>query len=130
MRRRITRDKNHLPIMHALRAMGYSVGDMAVVGSHFPDLIVADHFKTVLIELKLPEGHFRIGQLEFLSAWKGLCAFATDLAQCIAIMNDPKQYCLSQQDKNKMEGIAVRYRAKTKDNDPRMNVTVFDKLMA
>jgi hypothetical protein len=123
------RDKSHLSIMHELQARGFSVADMAGVGSGFTDLIAADVGFNVLIEIKEPDGYFYISQLEFISTWKGYIGFAKSFDEALAIMRSPDVWCLTWQQKQKIAGIAYRYRAKSKDKNARISVSRFDKLM-
>lgn len=129
--RRVHRDANHLPIVRDLKRLGYSVGDLAMVGSHFPDLIVASSRVTALIELKLPTGKFRLGQLEFLATWKGVAGFAETLDDCVNLMEDPGSHGLSWGERQIILNIVQKAKAVAdarKSRDPIMRVTAFEKL--
>lgn len=127
--RKVTRDRDHLTIMHGLRAYGYGVADLASQGNAFPDLIAAKNNVTVLLEVKTPGAKFYISQLEFLSTWKGYAGFVTTLDEAVQMMTAPHIYCLDPDEKDKMAQIALRYRAKTKAKNPQIGVAVFERLM-
>lgn len=126
------RDKSHLPIALGLAACGYSVVDLASVGSGCPDLLVSSKTDTVLIEIKessADNGRISINQLEFMSSYHGLVAFATTLDDARSIMTRPYSYCLNDGQKARMAQIAYKYRAKSKADNPQIAVKLFETLM-
>jgi hypothetical protein len=126
---RTTRDKSHLSIMHELQARGYTCIDLAMRGGGVPDILAANEFGNVLIEIKERDGgSVYISQLEFVSKWRGPVGFARDVSEAIQLINNPAKW-LSENDKVKIAGIAYRYRAKSKDKNPRILVSTFDRLM-
>lgn len=61
---RVSRDANHLPIVHGLRKAGYSVLDLAAVGQGAPDALVGGNGVSVLMEFKNPDNaHGRGGKM-------------------------------------------------------------------
>jgi hypothetical protein len=126
--RTTTRDRSHLSIANGLKARGFDVLDLAMRGGGVPDLLVANEFGNVLIEIKEPDGSIYISQLEYISSWRGPVGFARDVSEAIQLINNPARW-LSENDKAKIAGIAYRYRAKSKDKNARISVSRFDKLM-
>lgn len=123
------RDKSHLSIAKELQQRGYSVGDTSLAATvGFPDMPVAKNGKTIVVEIKQPEGNFSIKQLEFLSTWQGLAGFATTAADIIA-MFETGQGCLTQNEKDRIAIIALHYRGMSKDKNPRIAVSRFEALM-
>ena len=123
--RRIHRDANHVPIVNELRARGYSVADFAGAGNGVPDILVHKR-NTVFIELKMPNGFFRLNQLLFLAQWKGLAGFAETVEQCIALEGDP-WLCLKDSDKARILQIVERRKVTSKAKDPQITVKSFEK---
>jgi hypothetical protein len=126
--RTTTRDRSHLSIANGLKARGFDVLDLAMRGGGVPDLLVANEFGNVLIEIKEPDGSIYISQLEYISSWRGPVGFARDIEEAVQLVNNPGRW-LSENDKARIAGIAYRYRAKTKDKNPRILVSTFDRLM-
>lgn len=126
---RTKRDASHTPIVNELRRRGYSVCDLSSVGGSVPDILIADKDHAVLVELKEPLGAIYIGQLKFMVEWKGRCAFAKDVSECIAIMREPDVHCLTYRQKRRIDQIVVHYEVKTTDKLPRITVKQFEKLM-
>lgn len=73
MRHRARRDGNHAAIVQALRDVGCTVLDLAMVGGGCPDLLAARGGRMVLIEVKNPEGKDKVSpnQAEWHSKWRG-----------------------------------------------------------
>ena len=71
MRRAARVDNNHGEIRDKLRKLGYSVFDTSGVGRSFPDLVVADKYRTILVEVKSGTGALSEGQETFQEAWQG-----------------------------------------------------------
>lgn len=71
--RRAKRDGNHTDIVRALRAAGRSVVELHAVGGGCPDLLVGFSGKTLLMEVKDPDGENKLydSQVEFHRAWRG-----------------------------------------------------------
>ena len=51
--------------------MGASVVDTADVGDGFPDLVVGYQGRTLLLEVKGPQGRLRASQEAFCRRWRG-----------------------------------------------------------
>jgi hypothetical protein len=64
-------DANQAEIVKALRSIGAGVVDLHDVGHGVPDLLVAYHGETVLMEVKTPTGRLRKLQREFRAIWPG-----------------------------------------------------------
>ena len=47
-------DRNHGEIREGLRKMGYTVWDTSRLGGGFPDLLVWDKRRLILVEVKMP----------------------------------------------------------------------------
>jgi len=83
MRRKHKTDANQKEIVEHLRRAGLSVAITSMVGSGFPDLVVANSRKTVLVELK-DGGKSKSAQkltpdeIDFIDRWKGEIIVATD----------------------------------------------------
>jgi hypothetical protein len=76
MRRAARTDANHGQIIAALRQMGYTVLDLSRLGQGCPDLLVARHGITTLVEVKdgtKPPSARRLTPMEsaFIQHWKG-----------------------------------------------------------
>ena len=124
-------DANHKPIVNALKQIGCSVGESDAVGKSFPDLVVSlNPNKTVLIEVKQPDGQLSITQLRFLAEWKGYSAFASTELEAINAVRFPEAFALSERDKLKILQIVLRYEEKTKAKYPQIRVTTFEKEFA
>ena len=86
------KDGNQRDFEKAFAAMGYSWRDMSSVGSGFPDMIVAKHKVTILIEVKRDgKQSLRPGQEIFRQTWKGHIITAHDpsvaVKQCEKIIH-------------------------------------------
>lgn len=103
-------DKNHSQIVGELRNFGYSVQDLAATGKDCPDIAVSNSRYTIFVELKTETGKFKVGQLEWLSTWRGLCGYATDLSKILAMFAEPKEHCLSDTDKSKIGAFVERWK--------------------
>ena len=69
-------DTSHPAIRDHLRSIGWSVYSTASIGDDFPDLIVARHGFTALVECKTglesrAETYLTEGQREFRDKWQG-----------------------------------------------------------
>lgn len=67
------KDGNHNAIADAFRAAGASVIETHRLGDDFPDLVIGWRGRTVLVEVKNPEGRDREteGQRLAREAWRG-----------------------------------------------------------
>lgn len=69
------RDTTHSPIVSQLRELGYSVLDLAGVGSGCPDLHVGRYGISMLVECKTPKNERNtptaVAQATFAKAWQG-----------------------------------------------------------
>ena len=79
MRRAAKVDLNHAEIRDGLREKGYSVADCARMGKGFPDLLVADQRKTILVEVKSARGRLTMAQCDFIDKWQGEVIIAYQL---------------------------------------------------
>lgn len=128
---RIMRDRSHMPIATALIKSGYSVVDLSGIRSTgVPDLLVSDKDVTVLMEIKNPGGTISVGQLEFMSHYKGHCGFVTDYDGAKWMMSLPYSTCLSRDEKEKMGIIAYGIRARSKAKNPQISIAKLEKEMA
>ena len=118
--RKVSRDKNHHDVALALKRIGCSVADMAMVGSDFPDLLAADRKTAVIFEVKVPDGRFDLGQLKFLANWKGFSAFTTDGEEAVRIFRNPEELSLSEKEKFRILRLITRYEA---DNEAKCRAT-------
>jgi hypothetical protein len=126
---KVHRDANHPGIVHDLKKMGYSVGDLAMVGGSFPDIIVADPATTALIEIKMRGGAFRLGQLMFLASWQGVAGFAETTDDVVRLMRRPDEFSLTWAEKQMITTICINLAVeKQKAKDPQVLVTKFEKL--
>lgn len=72
MRRRAAKtDRNQKPIVAALRAAGWVVRPLHMVGDGWPDLAVAKHGLNVLVECKMPKEKLTPDEAEFWETWPG-----------------------------------------------------------
>ena len=69
-------DTTHGQIRDHLRKAGWAVRSTAVVGDDFPDLVVARHAFTALVECKSPGAKLSSGQQEFKRKWPGVVVMA------------------------------------------------------
>lgn len=81
MRRAAKVDLSHKAIVEHLRNLGWSVWSTASLGGDFPDLVVARHGYTALVECKSgSEGGAEMklseGQREFRDKWQGAVVVA------------------------------------------------------
>lgn len=72
-------DANHAAIVEAFRAMGWSVQSLAAIGKGCPDLLVAKHGHTLVVEVKTPTGKLRDEQREWIKAWNAAVFIVKDL---------------------------------------------------
>jgi Holliday junction resolvase len=85
VRRAAKVDANHAEIVDALRLIGVSVASTAAIGKVFPDLVVSDGSRTLLIEIKDGEKSpskrkLTEDQEKFAAAWRGQIA----RVECVA----------------------------------------------
>jgi Holliday junction resolvase len=93
-------DANQKEIVRELKQRGYAVEDFAKVGGGVPDLLVAKNGVTIAVEIKRTiVGKFKIGQLEWLATWKGLCGYASTTDAIEKMFQYPTIYCFSKADK-------------------------------
>lgn len=73
MKHRAKYDGNHRAIVQALRDVGCTVLNLAMVGGGAPDILVARGGKMWLLELKNPEGRDKVSpnQAEWHARWRG-----------------------------------------------------------
>lgn len=112
-RRRPSLDANHVELVQKARACGWSVYDGASVGGGASDVIVAAPSKvTVLVEIKTvdPQAAFYLGQLEFLGLWAGHAAIATSFSDMRRAIENPEQYCLTNEQKRALITLAHKER--------------------
>lgn len=64
-------DSNQPEIVRALRLIGAGVVSLASIGGGVPDLLVARHGRTVLMEVKTAKGKLNAAQEEFRATWPG-----------------------------------------------------------
>lgn len=84
-------DANHGELKGHFEKLGCSVHDASRLGEDFPDLIVALHKQTVLVEVKTEKGKLSPGQIRFRREWKGITYEARTLDDVIAIVADMKK---------------------------------------
>ena len=80
MRRAAKIDGNQTELVEAFRTLGCSVLSLAAVGKGVPDLLVAFHGITWLVEVKMPKGRETEYQIEFAENWEGCRAIVRDVA--------------------------------------------------
>ena len=124
---KVQRDKSHLSIANELRQRGFSVCDLAGVGDDVPDLLVANWQFASLVEVKEPSGAFDVTQLEYASTWKGNVMFAQNADEIVEAFRVGKFLTLN--DKDRIAVIALKVRATSKAERPRLAVSKFAKLM-
>lgn len=91
MRRAAKVDSNQVELVDALRKCGYSVLSLAAIGRGVPDLLVAAHGVTVLLELKDgSKSPSRRGltddQIAFLDTWRGTAFVVASLDEALGVM--------------------------------------------
>jgi hypothetical protein len=64
--KRSRRDKTHMPIVHALKAIGALVKELHRVGEGMPDLLVCYRGRLMLLECKSPDGRLEESQEDFI----------------------------------------------------------------
>lgn len=121
------KDGNHNDLVRVARQIGAQIFDMSGVGKAFPDLLA--HLRhTVVIEVKQPDGAFALTQLRWLAEFQGYSAFVSNADELINVLRHPDTYCLSERDKRTILKICLQYEAQTKDKNPRITVSAFEKL--
>lgn len=85
MRRAAKVDVNHGETKTAFKRLGFTVLDLARVGSGCPDLLIARAHKTALVEVKHKRGKLSEGQKRFRDSWNGLVFECRSLADVIEI---------------------------------------------
>ena len=58
-------DRNHAAIREGLRKLGYTVWDTSRLGGGFPDLLVWDKRRLILVEVKMPGERLTVDELAF-----------------------------------------------------------------
>jgi len=84
MRRSARIDANQNEIVRHLRKLGFSVAITSGIGKGFPDLVVANYARTVLVELKdgdkpPSDQALTLDETEFHAKWKGNLLVANKL---------------------------------------------------
>ena len=77
-------DANQRQIADALRAAGVSVCVLSSAGDGVPDLLVADHRRTWLIEVKTEDGKLTTEQSKFFASWLGEIQLVRTIEDAIA----------------------------------------------
>ena len=78
MRRAARVDSNHIEIVKAFRKLGCSVLSLASLGKGVPDLLVAVHGITWLVEIKAGKGKENALQTAWGASWQGSRALVRD----------------------------------------------------
>jgi Holliday junction resolvase len=91
MRRRITRDGNHLEIVKRLREHGVQVLDLATSGDGTPDVLAYYRGRTMFIEIKAMEkAAVKRSQIKFFSEWQGDCGLVQTLDEALILVKGHK----------------------------------------
>ena len=91
MRRASKVDANHAAIREYLRGLGWIVFDSSTLGHGFPDLVISNRGRTVLIEVKdgsLPPSQRKLTPDEsaFFSSWQGEVYVVESIEDCYATL--------------------------------------------
>ena len=91
MRRAAKVDDNHLSICNALKAIGFSVLSLAVIGRGCPDIVVGAYGKNFLFEIKdgsKPECKRKLtdDEVRWHQAWKGQVHVIMTFEEAVAII--------------------------------------------
>jgi Holliday junction resolvase len=78
MRRRAKVDRNQPAITAALRAAGWAVKPLHMVGQGFPDLLAGKGGVNALVEIKMPGEKLTPDEVEFHATWPGPVIIAYD----------------------------------------------------
>ena len=81
-----THDANHADIVAALERLGPSPVDTSRVGAGFPDLVWPFQGRTILIEIKTPDGKLTPPQERFFSEWRGGLLYVISNAADVPIL--------------------------------------------
>jgi len=85
-------DANHVEIVKALRAIGYSVQSLASVGGGTPDLLVGHRGKNVLIEIKAsPKHKLTDDEIAWHARWAGKVAVACSVEDAVEIVSGARE---------------------------------------
>lgn len=123
------KDGNHTEIVNALRGIGAFVIEAQTLGNGQSDIIAALRpTDAVLLELKVEGGQIAINQLETMAQAKMYGAFVKDAETAIKVVRNPMLYALTEKEKRKLLLIAIQYRQKSKDKNPRISVEKFEAL--
>jgi hypothetical protein len=108
-------DANHLSIIETLAKIGWQVKDLSAVRkSGFPDILAAKAGRIILIEIKTGEAsEVKRAQIEFMSSFKGYCAFVCSEDEAINLCLRPEVYCLSQKQKDSLAGFLRTWKGNT-----------------
>lgn len=92
MRKIARRDRNHQEIVKAFESLGCSVLDLAAVGSGCPDILIAKHGRSCLIEVKdgtkcPSQRRLTEQQARFHSLWNGDLRVVTTIEDVSSIVN-------------------------------------------
>jgi hypothetical protein len=103
-------DANQKGIVSELRQLGIQV-ILTNMGENYPDLMVGHGGNWILLEVKNPLGGKFVldrGQLRFLADARGFVAVVCDPDNAIQAVTDPREYCLSNSQQNKIVAWLVR----------------------
>lgn len=86
-------DDNQKEIVEAFKKLGYSVAHTHIVGKGFPDIVVAKHKKTTLVEIKdgkkpLSKRKLTPDELKFHDSWQGDLKIIESVEDVIKFVND------------------------------------------
>lgn len=77
-------DQNQAIIVEALRKAGRSVQLLHTVGKGCPDLLVGNHGRNYLLEIKIKKGTLTPHQKEWMSTWRGSYAIVRTVEEAIS----------------------------------------------
>lgn len=122
-----TRDKSHLSIQKELRDRGYVCVDLAVCGDDIPDIFVANDTTCAFVELKESlDSLITLDQIIWIATYPHNVIIALCASDIVGAMMT--ETFLTAEAKQKMLQIAVKQRAKSVDDNPRMTVRRLYKL--
>jgi hypothetical protein len=86
MRRAARVDSNHNEIVKVFRQLGCSVLSLAALGKGVPDLLVATHGITWLVEIKAGKGKENALQTAWGASWQGSRALVRDVGEAESVV--------------------------------------------
>lgn len=86
MRRAARVDSNHTEVVKVFRQLGCSVLSLASLGKGVPDLLVATHGITWLVEIKAGKGKENALQTAWGASWQGSRALVRDTADVESVV--------------------------------------------